>query len=180
MSTVAPHVALLRDFVNTVQLDEKDSDTITTREGLASWLAEHDLGQVKATPSDVDRAREIREALRSLLMENNGIVVESSAARAALEDAARRSRVELRFDKDGRLIPQPTAPGAAAALGAIVAAASLSMLDGTWYRLKACRAETCHWAFFDQARNHSRTWCSMEVCGNRQKVRVYRHRHGTV
>jgi predicted RNA-binding Zn ribbon-like protein len=58
-----------------------------------------------------------------------------------------------------------------------VAAASLAMLDGTWSRLEACRAETCRWTFYDQARNRSRAWCSMEVCGNRAKVRRYRRRH---
>ncbi|MGZ8667616.1 MAG: CGNR zinc finger domain-containing protein, partial [Solirubrobacterales bacterium] len=26
------------------------------------------------------------------------------------------------------------------------------------------------------SRNRSRTWCSMEVCGNRAKTRSYRHR----
>jgi predicted RNA-binding Zn ribbon-like protein len=52
------------------------------------------------------------------------------------------------------------------------------MADGTWSRLKACRAADCRWAFYDRARNHSRHWCSMEVCGNRTKARAYRARHG--
>ena len=46
-----------------------------------------------------------------------------------------------------------------------------------WPRLKACRADDCHWAFFDEARNRSRAWCDMKVCGNRQKVHRYRARH---
>ena len=49
--------------------------------------------------------------------------------------------------------------------------------DGTWTRLKACRSDTCQWAFVDQARNRSRQWCDMRVCGNRQKVRTFRSRH---
>jgi len=56
---------------------------------------------------------------------------------------------------------------------AIVAAA---MAEGTWSRLKACRSEACRWAFYDHARNHSRTWCDMAVCGNRVKARTYRKR----
>jgi predicted RNA-binding Zn ribbon-like protein len=177
MTRIPAHVALLRDFVNTVELDEKDSDEIATPEGLATWLAEHGLGDQTATRGDVERACAAREALRALLMANNDLPVDSGAARATLEEAARRGRVELRFDDRGRLTPAATASGTAAALGTLVAAASLSMQDGTWSRLKACRADTCHWAFYDQARNHSRTWCSMEVCGNRNKVRAYRHRH---
>ncbi|MGH3007295.1 MAG: CGNR zinc finger domain-containing protein, partial [Gaiellaceae bacterium] len=44
-------------------------------------------------------------------------------------------------------------------------------------RLKACRAEDCRWAFYDRARNRSRHWCSMAVCGNRTKARTFRRRH---
>ena len=50
---------------------------------------------------------------------------------------------------------------------------------GAWERLKACPAEDCEWAFFDVSRNRSRTWCSMEECGNRAKTRRYRRRKGS-
>ena len=32
----------------------------------------------------------------------------------------------------------------------------------------------CGWLFFDVSRNHSRRWVSMEICGNRAKVRRHR------
>ena len=51
------------------------------------------------------------------------------------------------------------------------------MADGSWQRLKACRASDCQWAFVDTARNHSRSWCSMASCGNREKARAFRERH---
>lgn len=47
---------------------------------------------------------------------------------------------------------------------------------GAWTRLKACTVDDCRWAFYDTTRNHSRTWCSMDVCGNREKTRRYRAR----
>jgi len=50
------------------------------------------------------------------------------------------------------------------------------MADGSWQRLKACRSETCRWAFIDNARNHSRLWCDMATCGNRAKARAFRSR----
>jgi predicted RNA-binding Zn ribbon-like protein len=50
------------------------------------------------------------------------------------------------------------------------------MADGTWSRLKACRADDCLWAFYDGSRNHSAAWCSMASCGNRAKARAYRSR----
>jgi predicted RNA-binding Zn ribbon-like protein len=48
------------------------------------------------------------------------------------------------------------------------------MADGSWQRLKACKSDTCRWAFIDHARNRSRQWCDMAVCGNREKARTFR------
>ena len=38
-------------------------------------------------------------------------------------------------------------------------------------RLGTCRAQGCGWYFVDESPNRSRTWCSSEVCGNRERVR---------
>ncbi|MFI7544479.1 CGNR zinc finger domain-containing protein [Actinoplanes sp. NPDC049599] len=34
----------------------------------------------------------------------------------------------------------------------------------------------CRSVFYDRSKNGSKTWCSMEVCGNRNKTRSYRRR----
>jgi len=70
----------------------------------------------------------------------------------------------------------PEAAGTAGALGHIVASVSDAMTDRTWFRLKACADERCRWAFYDQSKNRSGHWCSMEVCGNRSKARQFRRR----
>jgi predicted RNA-binding Zn ribbon-like protein len=50
-------------------------------------------------------------------------------------------------------------------------------LHGTWGRLKACEREVCRWAFYDRSMNRSGHWCSMSVCGQREKSRrAYRRR----
>ena len=82
----------------------------------------------------------------------------------------------MRFDTGAiRLVPRER--GVQGALGSVLAAAAEAMADGSWQRLKACRSDTCRWAFVDHARNRSRQWCSMSVCGNREKARVFRQRH---
>jgi predicted RNA-binding Zn ribbon-like protein len=43
-------------------------------------------------------------------------------------------------------------------------------------RVRVCAAEACDWLFLDQSRNHSRRWCDMSVCGNRDKVVRFRQR----
>jgi predicted RNA-binding Zn ribbon-like protein len=47
-----------------------------------------------------------------------------------------------------------------------------------WERLQVCPEDDCAGAFYDESRNRSRRWCSMNVYGNRQKVRAYRDRLG--
>jgi predicted RNA-binding Zn ribbon-like protein len=42
--------------------------------------------------------------------------------------------------------------------------------------VRECSAETCAWLFLDESRNHSRRWCDMSVCGNRQKARRHYER----
>lgn len=43
-------------------------------------------------------------------------------------------------------------------------------------RLRRCSGEDCSLIFYDSSRNGARRWCSMEVCGNRSKVRSHRAR----
>ena len=93
-----------------------------------------------------------------------------------VDRVARRARIELCFEECAGGL-SPAATGVDAALGRLVIAVHGAMADGSWLRLKACRASDCEWAFIDHARNHSRAWCSMKSCGNREKARVFRERH---
>ena len=61
---------------------------------------------------------------------------------------------------------------------AAVASAVVLGIQGKLGRVKLCGGEDCRWAFYDASRNGSRQWCSMEVCGNRQKARTFRARKG--
>jgi predicted RNA-binding Zn ribbon-like protein len=176
--TIPENVELVRDFVNTYDVED-DVDELATAQALGGWLAAHGLLRARgeATESQRRRAIDLREALRLLLFANNGADVNVRPAAEALDRAAQRSAVELRFRADGHVHLQCSASGVDGALGRILAAVASSMAEGTWPRLKACRAADCQWAFFDNAKNQSRTWCSMSVCGNRQKARAYRERH---
>jgi predicted RNA-binding Zn ribbon-like protein len=168
---------LVQDFVNSAEFEEPRDDLQDAR-GLVQWLAAHRLAtpQVRAREKDALEARKVREALRELLRANNGVAVDEAAAAATLDSAARRAGLTVRFEARAiRLVPQEH--GVQGALGSVLAAAAEAMTDGSWQRLKACRSDSCRWAFVDHARNHSRQWCSMSVCGNREKARIYRERH---
>jgi predicted RNA-binding Zn ribbon-like protein len=43
-------------------------------------------------------------------------------------------------------------------------------------RIRACAADDCGWWFVDDTKNHSRRWCDMKICGNREKARRFRNR----
>ena len=143
-----------------VQLFVNSTDREHGHEWLPRWLEEHGL-----PGSDFDRARELREAFRALLLVNNegGAAPEADAQVSA---AARAVRFEVH---DGAV-----SFAADDALGEVTAIAITAMLDGTWRRLKVCR--NCRWSFYDNSKNRSGSWCSMQLCGNRTKTRAYRSR----
>ncbi len=167
---------LVRRFVNTRNV-ERGTDGLAGPAELVAWLEEHSLvAHASAGPADVVAARQLREAIRALLLENNGVSTRKEAA-LTLNRTARAAGLALAFDPDGGARLEPAARGVAGALGRLLAIVAAAMADGTWTRLKACRADDCRWAFYDRARNRSRHWCSMAVCGNRTKARAYRDRH---
>lgn len=166
----------VRDFVNTLDVESGD-DALSSPDALRAWLEARGLGPGRtATRADLVSARRLREAIRALLLENNGLSVRKEAA-LTLNRTAARANLGLRFDSGGEVRLEPAGRGVDAALGRLLAIAASAMAEGTWARLKACRADDCQWAFYDHARNRSRHWCSMAVCGNRTKARTYRRRH---
>jgi predicted RNA-binding Zn ribbon-like protein len=168
---------LVRDYVNTFDF-ETGVDEIATPDELATWFSEQGLVDdlVEPTEQEVVDAAAVREAIRELLLANNGGEVDAGAASQTLEEAGRKAHLGVRFE-DGRPVLAPEDDGARGALGRIVATVAELAPTDDWKRLKTCRDEHCRVAFFDKSRNRSRAWCSMEVCGNREKARTFRHRH---
>jgi|SRR5271165_2867446 len=58
----------------------------------------------------------------------------------------------------------------------IVASAAELLTSDRVTQVRECEAKTCAWLFLDATRNHSRRWCDMSVCGNRQKARRHYER----
>ena len=143
-------------FVNSVDLHNEV-------EWLPGWLEERSLG------GELERARELREALRSLVLANN-----SAPADEAAVEVANRALARISLQLDGsRLV----LANAGDAIDDVVRTVAEAMLDGTWERLKAC--PNCNWCFYDYSPNRSASWCSMKICGNRKKTREYRRRRAS-
>jgi predicted RNA-binding Zn ribbon-like protein len=168
---------LVRDYVNTLDL-ETGVDRISSPDDLATWFSEQGLVEDLVEPDGREHADAIavREAIRELLLANNGVAADAGAASRILEAAGREAHLAVRFE-NGRPALAPEGDGARAAIGRIVATVAELATTEEWKRLKGCRDEHCRVAFYDKSRNRSRAWCSMEVCGNREKARSFRARH---
>jgi hypothetical protein len=146
-------VDLVVDFLNTVDHDAH-TDVLSDPEAWRRWLAERGLADAPAGSAD---PRAVRTALRAAV----GDPVDEPAGVAV--------PVTVELPVGG-----PPRVAAADVAGAVLAAAGRLAVLGQWDRVKICPADDCRWAFYDRSRNHSRTWCSMQVCGNREKARTWR------
>jgi predicted RNA-binding Zn ribbon-like protein len=179
MSNPAPGaLETVRAFVNTYDAEDA-TDDLSSPDELLVWLAGRDLlddaGSRRATPAELRRAIELREALRAHLRAHHGDPLPDGAA-DVLDAAARRARLTVRFPGPDETALEPEAAGVDGAFGRLLAIVTAAIEDGTWRRLKVCPADDCQWAFYDESRNRSATWCDMKVCGNRAKVRGFRER----
>jgi predicted RNA-binding Zn ribbon-like protein len=170
----------VRQFVNTFDV-ESGTDELADAAGARAWFVEHGLldAGARVRPTDRRRVVEVREALRALLLANNGAELAPETVEL-LNDVARHAPLEAQFDGGGTIAVAGRRGGVEGALGQLLAVVVQAVADGTWMRLKACRDDECQWAFYDRSRNRSAQWCVMNVCGNRNKARSYRERHREV
>ncbi|WP_460960725.1 CGNR zinc finger domain-containing protein [Parasphingorhabdus pacifica] len=143
-------------FLNTRDI-EYGTDVLDDPAEWRRWCVEHGL----AEPPEANAVRELRDAMRE-------------AARCdTFPDTLVTPDWPVHVTLDNG-IPALTGTDA---LGSILTSAVRVVHTGHWERIKICPAEDCLMAFYDRSRNRSRTWCSMRVCGNREKARGWRERH---
>ncbi|MFG2815335.1 CGNR zinc finger domain-containing protein [Streptomyces sp. NPDC048410] len=154
-------LALVESLVNTLDI-ESGRDALDTAEGRAG------LG---IGDGELDTARALRESLRAALLAHAGHPPHATVTPLG-ELLAHAPLLVAVDDTDGSaaLTPADTGP----LLSRIAAAVAGALVEGTWQRLKACEAPTCHWAYYDRSPAGRGRWCSMQVCGARAKMRRYR------
>jgi predicted RNA-binding Zn ribbon-like protein len=170
-----PPLRLVQQFINTVD-KEHGRDRLPTPAALHEWLVEHELPlkRSRLRRAELERALAIRDGLR-LLVNTHRAAPPRDKHLEILNRAAVEAKLTVRFESDGSAVLAPGATDVAGAIGQLLVIAYVSMLDGSWRRLKSC--PNCNWVFYDYSRNHSATWCSMKLCGNRMKTRSYYRRH---
>jgi predicted RNA-binding Zn ribbon-like protein len=174
--TAPQPLELVQRFVNSVDL-ESGEDELAGPDELRDWLVERDLigSDERVSKADLERAIDVREGLRALLMANNGLELDEERV-ARLDRAAARAGVRVVFTPGAEPRLASEARGVDGAIGRLLAVVAGAVEQGSWRRLKACPRGVCHWAFFDHSKNRSGRWCRMEVCGNIEKARAFRER----
>ena len=187
VSGLPEHALLLRDFANTVDIDER-TDALTDPASLAAWLRDHgliagsspgagapgvDVGGDRAQ-ADLETAIALRISLRSAMRSHHDAQA-GAGGPSGLEAAAAGLALRL-AESAGNPVLVPVERGVRGGLARLAAAIVASTADRSWDRLKICAEDTCQWAFLDSSKNRSRHWCSMRECGNRAKTRAYRAR----
>lgn len=176
--------AVLMDFVNTV--DERSfttrgvahvgGDELDTVAAATRWLRDRALLRRRKPLNGLERGRllEFRQALRDALAARAGHVT-----RAAITDAnslLATLPLIVQLDPDGGPYLVAGTADVTAGLGEALAR---TVTDGRVHRLRMCAAPDCRWVFYDTSRNGGGRWCSMAVCGNRDKTRRYRERRAS-
>ena len=170
---------LLQRFINSYNHDlPPDWDRIGTAEKAASWLRRKRLvaPDEPVTEPDAARLRELREAIRALVVANHGGRPDAGAA-PVIRAAARTAPIAVAIDDAGGTALAPARTGVDGAVATLLGILHEAQLTGHWPRLKGCRQ--CGYAFFDRSKNRSAAWCAMAICGNRTKNRTYYRRRRT-
>ena len=174
-STPAPgDLEVVQRFMN---LHEHDPDTGGELPASTELVRSFLIGRGLLTEEErfTDRDRETALALAAALHARVEPEGPSPEQVELLDRAAQDAGLHPHLEPEGPVIV-PSEGGVKGALGQILAIAFLADLDGRWADLKVCADEDCRSVFYDRSRNHSGRWCSMQACGNRNKVRAWRER----
>ncbi|MGW6335903.1 CGNR zinc finger domain-containing protein [Nocardia rhamnosiphila] len=152
-------------------------EILHTPADLVTWVGRSRLTptpELTITTAEVAAARHLRDTL-----------FETTRARSHGEPSTSHDLDVLNdFATAAPLIPRITAAGARAwapdtgtALLSTVARDAIDLLSGPHAgRIRTCSAADCQLIYVDTSRPGRRRWCSMEHCGNRNKVRAHRAR----
>jgi predicted RNA-binding Zn ribbon-like protein len=144
---------------------------------LSRWIDEAGIAAApRASREQLDRARELREAIRRVL----------DCAREGGHPSASDLRLVNEWARRPVAAPQigpgfarvSAGPDPVTAALAHIARESTEFVTGSELaRVRSCAG--CTLLFIDRSRPGTRRWCSMERCGNRDKTARYRQKRRT-
>ncbi|WP_351231682.1 CGNR zinc finger domain-containing protein [Streptomyces sp. NPDC002133] len=176
-----PEADVVLQFVNTHPAGpHRLKERFGSAQDLHAWLLENAMASqtARVTEADAAAARELREALISVLLTHSGDKDTTPEVLAQAEEYLRliASRYPLMTVVTASGASLETAQtGVPGLFGTVLANVTELAQAGVWDRVRACRHEPCHFGFFDRTRNSSAGFCGTK-CGSRASMRAYRQR----
>jgi predicted RNA-binding Zn ribbon-like protein len=171
------------DYINTIdpRFGPSAVDLLSSPEALCSWAQFAGLVEsLRVDPRAFRRALTVRNTLDAIFR----AVAKGRQPRPG--DLTKLRDAYLAVLTRARLVGEPGSlewelPARAGidALLLPVLTSALELLQ-TPARIRECPGANCGWLFIDETKNGSRKWCSMDLCGSRDKMRRYRSRKRTV
>ena len=180
------------DFINTeLILDGRRTDLLEVCADLVAWLVKAKLlsvdegKEIEARMGQAEKERLLKEAkaFRMILREmTDQVVARTAVPRSAIETINRllsqRPGYRQLQRTNGRFghYFYSTTQGSAQLLALLAEAAGDLLCTKDLILVKKCRNQACILYFYDTTKNHTRQWCSMNLCGNRMKVAAHYRR----
>lgn len=163
------------DLLNTVLSDGRTTqDLIETPAALSAWLSHAGIA-VEGPSAPLDGLRALLRSSVEPLRRGDAIPPEVlQATNSALAQV--RLRLRLEDGEEGPRLVETLDLGEAGPGGAIARDFARFVCDHEPQRLKHCDSPACSLVFYDRGKNNTRRWCTMSICGNRDKVARYRAR----
>lgn len=174
MAHYSTGAVLAIDLVNTYDVHAGE-ELLDTEGALADFAEEHGLGRVTSTLDDLHRVRSVRPVLREAVLADD-----EATAVAVLNDLLASADPRPRLvEEDGDWTFAFADPNGGLGNQLLAAAAGQLLQEIREHGLRGfstCDSTTCEDVFVDKSRNHSRRYCTPDVCGNREAQRAYRAR----
>src|SRR5579864_7550313 len=190
-----PVLSLCLDFANTLSWRgrEQPSEKLTSYAALVAWgrkarvltapearrLLDHAKRSPERATATLEGAIAVREAIyrifAAVAADGRAPASDLAILNDAIRDALGRLKIasqlrgfEWRWTADAEALDRMLWP---------VARSAAELLSSTKLeKIRVCAGAGCGWLFLDHSRNHSRRWCDMRDCGNREKARRHYQR----
>ncbi|MCH4826385.1 CGNR zinc finger domain-containing protein [Planococcus halocryophilus] len=171
---------LFINFLNTINIKKVSvTDFLDEENGLGDWLSfmtqqgilnQQQAEKLHKSPIDVKRVKEFRDQWRGYLSVPEGNEIPFASLATYTEEAP------LFIDKTFTSVPSKG--GTEGFLALLSFEMIQAFQQGVFKKIKRCESSLCYAFFVDTSGR--RKWCSMEVCGNREKARKHYAKKGNI
>ncbi|MDU0342347.1 CGNR zinc finger domain-containing protein [Bosea rubneri] len=172
--------AIWLDLLNTTPAGEAEpKELLDGSERARAWLTAAGLGDAAGDGNEaLTDLRALRAELRPVFddLQRGEALSDTVLASVNQRLAGISGHYALRPGENGPTLGLSLDHAAAGPAALIVLDLARFVCEAEPARLKRCAADDCTLVFYDRGRNNTRRWCTMSLCGNRDKVARFRAR----